>query len=528
MYWMLFFLSIGYLWFRLIDSLLPEWMTDPQYGYGLLVPFLCIGLFIRRWSAVEKLETHPIRDGARTPVVFLFSLLASLYLPIRLVEAATPEWRIIQWLLGIVTIGLTLCVIRLGKGRAWLWQLMFPILFFLVAIPWPTLIEAPIIQTLTQVSAATVTQLLYLAGVPAIAHGNVIEIDTGFVGVEEACSGIRSFQTSLMTCLFFGEIYRLRLAYRCLLIPIGFGLAIIFNISRMFFLTLVAAKKGVAAISQYHDPAGVSTAIFCTIVLWGLALFLSGKKTSRLADSAITYPDETKGQPPADRSENSLTSKTYLNRLAFCLLIWLIATETGVQFWYHFRESNLKPGLVWTLNFPQDNPTLKTFPIDESTRNLLRYDEGKEALWTGPDGTQWQAFYFNWRPGRVAGYLAKRHTPEICLPAIGLKLLSGPQLTMVNIHGVDLPIRSYVFADGDASMQVFHCRWEAGANQETYVRNESARMNLVRGIWAGRGNQGQKVFEFIISGINDPQRARLALISELEKMIAVKDPQAAP
>jgi hypothetical protein len=77
-------------------------------------------------------------------------------------------------------------------------------------------------------------------------------------------------------------------------------------------------------------------------------------------------------------------------------------------------------------------------------------------------------------------------------------------------------------------MQVFHCRWEAGANQETYVRNESARMNLVRGIWAGRGNQGQKVFEFIISGINDPQRARLALISELEKMIAVQDPQAAP
>jgi hypothetical protein len=44
-------------------------------------------------------------------VVLLFALLAFLYLPTRLIEAATPEWRPIQWLLGIEAIGLTLCVI---------------------------------------------------------------------------------------------------------------------------------------------------------------------------------------------------------------------------------------------------------------------------------------------------------------------------------------------------------------------------------------------------------------------------------
>ena len=160
--------------------------------------------------------------------------------------------------------------------------------------------------------------------------------------------------------------------------------------------------------------------------------------------------------------------------------------------------------------------------MDEKTQNLLRFDEGKQAAWSEPDGTQWQAFYFSWLPGRVAGYLAKRHTPEICLSATGLKLLSGPKLTMINVHGVELPIRCYEFQTEEGVIQVFQCRWEAGAGEEAYVDHESARYNLVRSIWAGRGNQGQKVLEFVISGMDDPEQAKQAFARELEKLIVVK------
>src|SRR5580692_2944374 len=191
MYWILILLSIGYLWFRLINNLQVEWMTDPQYGYGLLVPLLCTGLLIRRWHTVSKTGCPQPGLESRIPAILSFAFLAFLYLPIRLVEAATPEWRIIQWVLGIVTIGLTLSVIRTIGGHGWLRQLAFPVVFFLVAIPWPTIIEAPVIQTLTRVSAVVVMELLYLCGVPALLHGNLIEVGTGVVGIDEACSGIR-------------------------------------------------------------------------------------------------------------------------------------------------------------------------------------------------------------------------------------------------------------------------------------------------------------------------------------------------
>jgi exosortase len=530
MSWVPIFLALGYLWFRLINNLRLEWATNPQYAYGWLVPFLCLGLIIRRWHGFVPNENRTLAtsvEPSKSPwsIILLFALLAFLYLPTRLIEAATPEWRPIQWALGVEAVGLTLCAIYFAKGRNWLKQLAFPICFFLVAIPWPTLIEIPIIQTLTRASANIVVELLGWLDVPAMAHGNVIEVGTGWVGIDEACSGIRSFQSSLMISIFFGEFYGLSRFRRLLLIPLGFIFSMGFNVCRMSLLTFIAAKKGVAAIAEYHDPAGITITILCTLTLWGLAGWLKNQSSpaSKSNESELKSTGQDRiGIVPVQNSE--VSRKSVIGGLALALVVWLVTVEVGVQVWYWSRESHLKPGPTWSLNFPQGNPTLKNLPMDEKTRDLLRFDEGKQAEWTESDGTQWQAYYFSWLPGRVAGYLAKRHTPEICLQATGLKMLSGPDLTVVNIKGVELPIRSYVFATDNGPIQVFHCRWEAGAGPDTYVEHESARYNLVRAIWAGRGKEGQKVFEVIISGMDDPVQARAALLRELNKLIIVKSP----
>ena len=67
--WGAVILALGYLWFRLINNLRLEWTTNPQYGYGLLVPFLCIGLLVRRWHAARSagLQTTGLQTtGQRT------------------------------------------------------------------------------------------------------------------------------------------------------------------------------------------------------------------------------------------------------------------------------------------------------------------------------------------------------------------------------------------------------------------------------------------------------------------------------
>ncbi len=82
-------------------------------------------------------------------------------------------------------------------------------------------------------------------------------------------------------------------------------------------------------------------------------------------------------------------------------------------------------------------------------------------------------------------------------------------------------MRAYLFTTQEAALHVFQCRWEAGAEAKSYVAHDSARVNLVRAIWAGRGNHGQKVLEFVITGPADGAQAKAALVRQLEQIIKV-------
>lgn len=513
--WALLLLPLGFLWFRLIDNLWLEWDTNPQYSYGLVVPFLVAGLLLRRWLVATDRQRSAAVENPWL-LVLCCAFLTFLYLPTRLVEAATPEWRPLQWLLGIEVIGLTLYAVYLAGGKNWLRLTMFPVLFFLVSIPWPSVIETPLIQGLSRMNASMVVDVLGILGVPSVQHGNVIEVSTGMVGINDACSGIRSFQSSLMIALFIGEFYFFRWQRRLLLIPISFAVAMALNLCRASLLTWIAAKKGVDAIAQYHDEAGLTILLVCTGLLWGVAWLMNLRKVST-ATSAV----EKAAKVNSGIAKNC--GSQLVNRLAGVLIVWLVLVESGVALWYHIREANIKPGPTWTVVMPRDSTRFQELPLTPEEHELLRFDEGKKAQWQDADGVTWQAFYFNWLPGRVAGYLAKRHTPDICLTATGLKMNGEPTLEIINVHGVELPMRHYTFQSPEGLLQVFQCHWEAGLGKDTFTANESARFNLIRGVWAGRGNQGQKVLEVVIIGNNDSEQAKQALVKQLEKIVKLEN-----
>src|ERR1019366_6496537 len=263
-----YLLPLAWLWFRLIDHLRVEWSVNPQYAYGWAVPILCTYLL---WGKAEnreqKAESRHQETTIRGPktegrgqwsivsgpaVLWSLAFCALLYLPTRLIQEANPEWRLVSWALAIEVIGLTLLVSHLfAKGRSQRATvggpsslfplpssraLAFPVCFFLVAVPWPTIVEAPLIQGLTRANIGVTVELLSVIGIPAVQHGNVIEIATGMVGIDEACSGIRSLQAALMLSLFFGELYALSFRRRALCVFAGFALAFAFNVGRTLLL----------------------------------------------------------------------------------------------------------------------------------------------------------------------------------------------------------------------------------------------------------------------------------------------------
>ena len=233
-------------WFIPINQLRVEWSINPQYAYGWVVPLLALYLFAERWKS--RPQPQPSLAGgwlAGAAGIFALALL-----PMRLVEEAAPDWRLVSWALAGTVAALSLCAITFAGGRPWLKHFIFPVCFFLVAVPWPVPLEQAVVQKLMRCVASLCVEALSWWGTPAVQHGNVIQISAGSVGVEEACSGVRSLQTTLMIALFLGELFRFALWRRLVLLVTGMALAFACNVGRALALVGIYAKSRPGRLGQ--------------------------------------------------------------------------------------------------------------------------------------------------------------------------------------------------------------------------------------------------------------------------------------
>jgi exosortase len=436
--------------------------------------------------------------------IALILLCATLLLPIRFLAEANPDWRLLSWVLALVAATISLSFVYLNGGRVWLRHFAFPILFFLVAVPWPVRIEQIVIQDLMRIVTAINVTFLQLAGVPALQHGNVIEVGAGYIGIEEACSGVRSIQATLMVSLFLGELYSFKASRRVVLVVVGALLAFICNVVRTAILVWAGTTKGINAIEAWHDPAGLTILVVCMFGLWVASLIMQRRGTTPIGPSI------------GDHARPIPFNWTLLAALA----LWLVLTEGAVHLWYHSHQMLTRTR--WVVRWPESESNYKAVPIASAAETLLRYNEGGGAAWEGQDGRRWMMYFFRWLPGRTAARFVKVHRPDICLPASGRTMERDNGLRMVAVNGVTLPVRSYRFDDHGVPLHVFYCYWDARSSYENAAAAESedwtARGRL-RAALQGRREIGAQMLEVVVWGYQDDAEASEALARELGQVI---------
>ena len=499
--WLIVLIAFGFVWFELINQLKAEWWLNPQYNYGLIVPLLALYLFWKRW----RNRPSPVTRSITAVPIALILFCAALFLPIRFVAEANPDWRLLSWAFALVVVTISLSFVYFSGGRAWLRHFAFPILFFLVAVPWPVRIEQIVIQDLMRIVTAINVIFLQVAGVPALQHGNVIEVGTGFIGIEEACSGVRSIQATLMVSLFLGELYSFRVSRRLILIVIGVLLAFICNVVRTAILVWAGTTKGPNAIEAWHDPAGLTILVVCMFGLWIASLIMQRRENSSSIGTSI-------GDQPAP---------IHLNwALLGALALWLVLAEGAVQAWYHSHQT--LTGTRWAVRWPESESNYKQVPIAPAAETLLHYNEGGGAAWEGQDGRQWMMYFFRWLPGRTAARFVKVHRPDICLPASGRTIERDNGLHTLVVNGVSLPIRSYRFDDRGVPLHVFYCYWDARSSYENAAAAESEDWTIrgrLRTALQGRREIGAQMLEIAVWGYQDDAEASDALARELGQLI---------
>jgi exosortase len=464
-------------------GLADHWRLNPQYQYGWFVPVLAV------YAANERWRTRPAPGAPLRGGLWVACVLCVLLLPAWLFILPNTAWPLVHWIFVAQIAAITLGIVCASGGWLWVRHFAVPVLLMFTAVPWPDQIESPVMQAMRRTAASVAVVGLDLIGVTALQHGNILEVAGGSVGIDEACSGIRSLQGSLTASLVLGEFFRFNIVRRGILVVLSIASAFVTNLVRVGFLAWNATYGGTQSVDQWHDQAGMFSLLVCVAIIWIVAFRLDSTTSRKLILARASPPHR-------------------LPRwFAPATVTWVAVTIASAELWYH--DLSPIPPKPWTLKLPANH---KPLPISSNVWTQLRYDSALGATWTDA-GRTWSLYFFDWDFGAMFSRVsAQNHRPDICLPTTGFELQENRGEREIQVDGVSLSFHAYAFKLGKESVFVYHGIWpfrsERGLHRGPLAQAKHAA-SLQAVLWRER-RIGQQSAEIVVSGYDDAAQADVA------------------
>lgn len=430
-------LALGLLWLPVLWRLSAAWSIAPEQAFGWTVPLLAAALFMER--ARRRPAPVPLSAGARAGLIGgLAAMLLALPVLLTVLEA-NPLWPLAQWTAWLAAVAATLTVLALAGGARWAGYFAFPVLFSGTALAWPTIVSNNLVQMLVALNAGLAAETVSALGHPAVVHGAVIELAHGFVGIDEACSGLRSLQAIWMVGWFGGELLRLRAVRRVALVFGAVLAALTANWLRTTALTWLAAAHGTAASEHWHDRAGTLELIGALGAVAALGWWLA------------------RGAKPAERAKNVAAWPRLPRGVALALMLGVAVAAAAPEAWYRSHEGGER--IQWQLAAAGDG--WEPYEVPARTKEILQASTTAGLRRSGPDGAPAYALAVTWDDDVASAAAAEWHDPTICLPAAGATVEGPLAMCPVEIAGVNVDFTEAVFVEGTRRQRVFYCHWDA-------------------------------------------------------------------
>lgn len=497
--------AFGLVWLLGLRVAWSEWELNPQYQYGMALPILCAVFFLLRWGDRPAAE---LAAGVPAAVAAGAMGIATLLIcAVQPVAEANPGWRLLAALALSAVVVWTLSFAFFAGGLPWVRHFAFPSALLMAGIPWPRGLEDVTMGVLIQANSDIVVEVLHWCGHAAQRQGNLILLPAGLLGVEEACSGIRSLQSGIVAALVFGELLRLGSVRRWALVGVGLLATLAGNTLRLILLSLLVANMGFEAEQKWHDLAGV-------VLLVGEIL--------AIAIAGVMMGKEKTALPAAGGGPTFLTR---WNPLLLAVSAVLVVTWAGTEAWYRSHEQARGSTVEWSLARQSVSGKAKDLKVAERTLDILRFPEGFSESWTDEGGLRWQAYYFRWEPGKVGAQITHTHNPTTCLAATGMVLEQTYEPLLYENGGLRMAINAYRFSDKGRPIFVFHSIIEdfSQIGDESLSGDTSIRGRF-EAVREGRRNRGQRMLELALWNAESYGEAERGLRATLDKNIRIGNP----
>jgi exosortase/archaeosortase family protein len=290
------------------------WRTSEEFSFGWLTPLFVGFVLYDRWKRIGEAWQGCEPDGEGAPCGRGLDLLAGIVLlagiglfvlgaDYRSGAGATFPGSLAMSL-GLACIWLPVMVLaaprpRGGQAHPNLPRLrlaalfLFPALVWLLSAPNLSAIDARLTAFLLQRVVTVVNFGFNALGFPIEQQGNVLVLpDGGRVGVEEACSGIRSLKACLFAGSFLGAVMLDRFWKKVTLVVAAMLFAFAMNLVRSLFLTAWAYRNGAGSIEgRVHDTTGYAILGITVLGLMCLVPLLSGRFSLGTAED-LSIEDE--------------------------------------------------------------------------------------------------------------------------------------------------------------------------------------------------------------------------------------------
>lgn len=283
------------------------WRVKEDYSFGWLVPAFVGFVIYDRWprivDAVAACGCAESRRGAGwqkwllrlvVGAMLVFGVMMFLLGSFYRAGAGTSQPGTLAITLGAIGILLPLIFLNCPESerpaagglfddaRVRLTGLfLFPVLVWLVSAPMVSAVEIQLNLFLLRKVVTVVAFVFNTLGMPVEQQGNVLVLVlvNGSVGVEDACSGVRSLTGCLFAGSFLAAVYLDRLWKKIALVVSSMLFAFLTNLLRSLFLTGWAYRYGQRAIEgAVHDIAGYAVlgltvaGLLCLLPLLNLKL----------------------------------------------------------------------------------------------------------------------------------------------------------------------------------------------------------------------------------------------------------------
>jgi exosortase len=440
-------------WIWAIWSCAEYWRANPNYSYGWIVPILGLAYAARRLTLAQSENiARPILTVPIWLIVFFGIVAAAIFFGLEFAREQVWHPIIVIWTIAFVPITLTLLGGWFAGGKTLLLAELFPILFFLTAVPWPPRFEQPITSGLMQAVAAATTALLHWVGIPAQTTGGAITLDTGVVGITEACSGIRSLQAGIMFGLAMGEWFLLRPLRRIALSLIAIVLALCTNLIRTLALSLQAQWHGIDAVERIHDLTGTLAVTALVITIWICARVLR-QRSDRFEHFRF---EKLIARLHAMAEAIPIT----LPRAANALLIAGIFGIGIAQIVSAKIEAQDQTQTAPFFSVRQDSSQTRA-QLPRDVWNELHPTSGEHIRIRNPRLGAGEVFHFFWKPSPWNRFVLV-HRPDICMPGIGWESSGPPESITTDFSGHQTLFYLFRFRRGDVEALELWGVWRNG------------------------------------------------------------------